>query len=60
MEGKSKIASGVDEKILDKYNRNKAFIDTLDASDEIIAASLPKPDSAKFVEANAVELAALR
>jgi hypothetical protein len=36
-----------------KYNRNKEIIDTLDAKDEVIAATLPKPDSTKFVEANA-------
>ena len=45
---------------MEKYNRSKPFIDTLDASDEVIAASLPKADSAKFLEANNIELAALR
>lgn len=45
---------------MEKYNRSKPFIDTLDASDEVIAASLPKTDSAKFVETNNVELTALR
>jgi len=60
LEGKFKIAMGVDERIMEKYNRAKPFINTLDASDEVIAASLPKPDSAKFVEANGVELTALK
>lgn len=50
----------MDEKIVDKYSRNSAIIETLNSSDEAIAANLPQPEAAKFLESNKVELNALK
>jgi hypothetical protein len=54
LDDKLKIALGVDLRIMDKYERNKQIIETLDANDETIVATLPKPNSTNFVQANAV------
>lgn len=43
---------GVDEKILDKYQRNLKWVDIMNSNDEAILNSLPKPEASKFIEAN--------
>lgn len=43
LEKKTKIAIGVDDKILDKYQRNLQYIDLMSSNDQAILNSLPKP-----------------
>jgi hypothetical protein len=59
-EGKFKIATGVDTKILEKYQKNYNYIQALNATDEQILAILPKPEQTMFAEANKLELSQLR
>lgn len=60
MEAKFKIANDVDEKIINKFKRNQEYIETLNANDEVIAGNLPQAEATKFMEANKVELKALK
>lgn len=51
---------GVDTKILDKYQKNYQYINTLNSSDEEILAILPKPEQTMFAESNKLELSKLK
>lgn len=51
---------GVDDKILDKYQRNLKYIEIMNSDDQAILNSLPKPEANKFIEANRDELEKLK
>lgn len=51
---------GVDAKIFEKFNKNKAYVETLNSSDEEILNILPKPEQSQFAETYKGELAKLK
>lgn len=51
---------GVDDKILDKYQRNLKYIDIMNSNDEAILSTLPKPEASKFIDDNKEDLMKLK